>query len=225
MSKRKSSGGGSTLYGVLAGLLIGLLVAAGVAYYVLKAPMPFADKASRSVDKTPPQDPGNMPDPNLGLQAKEGGNASTAPGQLGLAPLTPLPSDAPGVGTASSGGRSAAPKDDLGALIATLPQTTPSSVVPSPSSPKASAKNDATPAPATSGPYYLQVGSFRVLEDAESLRARILLMGMPAEIQRAEVNGMQVNRVRVGPFAKLDDMNRTRAKLGEEKIPSTVVRQ
>ncbi len=226
MSKRKSSGGGSTLYGVLAGLLIGLLVAAGVAYYVLKAPMPFADKASRSADKTPPQDPRNMPDPNLGLQAKDGGGSPTTSGQPGLTPLTPLPSDAPGVGTASPGSRPAAPKDDLGALIATLPQTAspsaPSASVPG--SPGASAKNEVSPA-AASGPYYLQVGSFRVLEDAESLRARILLMGMPVEIQRAEVNGMQVNRVRVGPFAKLDDMNRTRAKLGEEKIPSTVVRQ
>ena len=221
MSKRKSSGGGSTLYGVMAGLLIGLLVAAGVAYYVLKAPMPFADKASRSADKTPPQDPRNMPDPNQGLQSRETGTPPAA-GQQGLPPLTPLPTDAPGVGSAT--GRTGAPKDDLGALIATLPQTGSQAPASASSSSKPAAKSE-TPIAAGSGPYYLQVGSFRVLEDAEALRARILLMGMPVEIQRAEVNGMQVNRVRVGPFAKLDDMNRTRSKLGEEKISSTVVRQ
>ena len=221
MSKRKSSGGGSTLYGVMAGLLIGLLVAAGVAYYVLKAPMPFADKASRSEDKTPPQDPRNMPDPNQGLQSRETGTPPAA-GQQGLPPLTPLPTDAPGVGSAT--GRTGAPKDDLGALIATLPQTGSQAPAAASSSSKPAAKSE-TPTAAGSGPYYLQVGSFRVLEDAEALRARILLMGMPVEIQRAEVNGMQVNRVRVGPFAKLDDMNRTRSKLGEEKISSTVVRQ
>lgn len=168
-----------------------------------------------------------MPDPNLGLHSRDGGASSTTPGQQGLVPLTPLPSDAPGLGAASSGGRSAASKDDLGALIATLPQTsspaTPSAQAPG--SPKTNTKNEPGPASASSGSYYLQVGSFRVLEDAESLRARILLLGMPVEIQRAEVNGMQVNRVRVGPFAKLDDMNRSRARLGEEKIPSTVVRQ
>ena len=221
MSKRKSSGGGSTLYGVMAGLLIGLLVAAGVAYYVLKAPMPFADKASRSADKTPPQDPRNMPDPNQGLQPRDAGTPS-ATGQQGLPPLTPLPTDAPGVGSAT--GRTGAPKDDLGALIATLPQTASQAPAAASSSSKPAAKSE-TPTAAGSGPYYLQVGSFRVLEDAEALRARILLMGMPVEIQRAEVNGMQVNRVRVGPFAKLDDMNRSRSKLGEEKISSTVVRQ
>jgi cell division protein FtsN len=85
------------------------------------------------------------------------------------------------------------------------------------------ASSNAT-APA-SGPYFLQVGSFRVLEDAEALRAKILLMGMSVEIQRAEVNGLQVNRVRVGPFARIDDMNQTRTRLGQEKIPTAVVRQ
>ena len=38
MVKRKSSGGGSTLYGVLAGLLIGLVAAVVVAFYVIKSP-------------------------------------------------------------------------------------------------------------------------------------------------------------------------------------------
>ena len=63
------------------------------------------------------------------------------------------------------------------------------------------------------------------LNSVRTLRARILLLGMPVEIQRAEVNGLQVNRVRVGPFARLDDMNRTRARLAQENIVSTVVRQ
>ena len=162
-----------------------------------------------------------MPDPNQGLQPRDTGTP-LATGQQGLPPLTPLPTDAPGVG--STTGRTGAPKDDLGALIATLPQTGSQAPAAASSPSKPAAKSE-TPTVAGSGPYYLQVGSFRVLEDAEALRARILLMGMPVEIQRAEVNGMQVNRVRVGPFAKLDDMNRTRSKLGEEKISSTVVRQ
>lgn len=216
------------MYGVLAGLLIGLLVAAGVAYFVIKAPMPFADKASRSADKKPSPDPRDMPDPNLGLQSKDAGTAPAGPGQQGVPPLTPLPSDAPGLASTPSGRAPSAAKDDLGALIATLPQTAPSQgQAPGASqTPRPAGKTDAAPsAGAASGTYFLQVGSFRVLEDAESLRARLLLMGMPVEIQRAEVNGMQVNRVRVGPFAKLDDMNRSRAKLAEEKIQSTVVRQ
>ncbi|WP_195831672.1 SPOR domain-containing protein, partial [Bordetella pertussis] len=83
----------------------------------------------------------------------------------------------------------------------------------------------ATPAAPASGTYFLQAGAYRVLEDAEALRARIILLGLPVVMQRAEVNGVQVNRVRVGPFGRLDDMNRARSRLGENDIKSAVVRQ
>lgn len=218
------------MYGVLAGLLIGLGLAAGVAYYVVKAPMPFMDKASRSPDAPGAPDPRNAPDPNAALGSREVGpvTAPSSPDQpTGQAVLTDAPK-----GATSSGGVSNKGGDALGSLIATL---TPAPNAPSqtsqaaptvsrPSSNVSSSGTSATP-PKTSGPYYLQVGSFRVLEDAEALRAKIILMGMPAEIQRAEVNGLQVNRVRVGPFTRIDDMNQTRIRLGQEKIPTAVVRQ
>jgi cell division protein FtsN len=228
MVKRKSSGGGSTLYGVLAGLLIGLIAAAAVAFYVIKSPMPFVDKASRSPEASSAVDPRNAPDPNAGL------------GGRGTGPVTePSSPDQPtGETAAASTSRPATAPDALGALIATL---TPSPSAQQTPPPRSTARPESTPAapvtanaPATasnsstalaSGPYFLQVGSFRVLEDAEALRAKILLMGMSVEIQRAEVNGLQVNRVRVGPFARIDDMNQTRTRLGQEKIPTAVVRQ
>ncbi|MNS92140.1 cell division protein FtsN [compost metagenome] len=80
-------------------------------------------------------------------------------------------------------------------------------------------------APAATGTYYLQAGAFRGESDAESLRARIILLGLPVAVQKAEVNGKPLNRVRVGPFARLDDMNRARGRLGENKIETAVVRQ
>jgi len=222
MVKRKSSGGGSTLYGVLAGLLIGLIAAAAVAFYVIKSPMPFVDKASRSPDTTSSVDPRNAPDPNAGL------------GGRGTGPVTePSSPDQPTGEIAGTSSRPAAAPDALGALIATLTpspstqQTQPRATVrpePTPAAPVTPTAPSSATAPA-SGPYFLQVGSFRVLEDAEALRAKILLMGMSVEIQRAEVNGLQVNRVRVGPFARIDDMNQTRTRLGQEKIPTAVVRQ
>ena len=235
MAKQKSSGG--ILYGVLAGVLLGVAVAAAVAYYVIKAPMPFVDKASRTPESQATPDPRNAPDPNAGLAGRDA--SGLPPPAVGDAPLIPIPSAPP-----QSSGKADAPSDDLGALIATLkrPGNT-TTATPAPASPRASqptAPAEPTPsasassgtssgtvsgAAGQSGTYFLQVGSFRVLEDAETLRARIIMMGMPVEIQRAEVNGLQVNRVRVGPFARIDDMNRTRAKLGEVKIPATVVRQ
>lgn len=217
-SKRSSSQrqGGSTLYGVLAGLLIGLMVAAAVAFYVTQAPMPFVDRATRESAQAPLPDPRNAPDPNRALYGRDGAAGTPANGPTATTPA-PLPGVTPAPSEAPSG-------DALGALIATLPSV---------NEPQESAAQgrDRPPAPApvqpgaAGGSYFLQVGSYRVLEDAEALRARILLLGMPVEIQRAEVNGLQVNRVRVGPFSRLDDMNRTRARLGQENIVSTVVRQ
>ncbi len=227
MAKSKSSGG-STLYGILAGLLIGLMVAAAVAYYVVKAPSPFVDKASRSPDSTKPADPRTAPDPNAGL-----GGRNVVEG-------TPVDPNAAayGAGGQETPAAKAPAPDDLGALIATLKPTgnvaalAPAPAAPKSTPPKAEARNEPSPAGASAGnqtsaggTYYLQVGSFKVLEDAETLRARLIMMGMSSEIQRAEVNGVQFNRVRVGPFARIDDMNKTRARLGEAKLPTTVVRQ
>jgi cell division protein FtsN len=217
MAKRKSSSG-STMYGVLAGLLIGLGLAAGVAYYVIKAPMPFMDKASRSPDAPGSPDPRNAPDPNAALGNREVGSV-TAPSS---------PDQPTGEGVSSTAGTTNKGGDTLGSLIATLTPAPNATSRPSQSAPVVSpppANESTSTPPKASGPYYLQVGSFRVLEDAEALRAKIILMGMPVEIQRAEVNGLQVNRVRVGPFARIDDMNQTRIRLGQEKIPTAVVRQ
>ncbi len=210
-TKRKSSRqpkqSGSTMYGALAGLRVGLIIAAVVAFYVTKAPMPFVDRATRDADRTKLPDPRQAPDPNQGLYGRDGAAGTPPSGPTATAPA-PLPGVQPAAPAPSKG-----QSDELGALIATLPPGTP------PEAPAARA-----PAPA-SGKYFLQAGAYRVLEDAEGLKARILLLGLPVAVQRAEVNGMQVNRVRVGPFARLDDMNRARSLLGENKIESAVVRQ
>lgn len=224
MAKRKSSGG-STMYGVLAGLLIGLGLAAGVAYYVVKAPMPFMDKASRSPDEQSVPDPRNAPDPNSALGTRDTGpvTAPSSPDQ----PTGQAVAALPGQGTPPATGAPKQNGDALGSLIATLTPAPNAATKPSQgaSTGGSTSAGRTESTSASSGPYYLQVGSFRVLEDAEALRAKIILMGMQVEIQRAEVNGLQVNRVRVGPFARIDDMNQTRIRLGQEKIPTAVVRQ
>lgn len=232
---RRSGESGSTLYGALAGLLIGLIVAAVVAFYVTKAPVPFVDRASRQGDAGKLPDPRQAPDPNAGLYGRDGA-AGTPP----TGPTATAPAPLPGAGTAPAG-----KSDDLGALIATLPtsnnapaaapapapaaSTPPTPIAkmapsPAPAAVKAPAASSA-PAASANGSYYLQAGAFRGQDDAESLKARIILLGLPVAVQKAEVNGKSINRVRVGPFARLDDMNRARGRLGENKIETAVVRQ
>lgn len=227
-STRRSSGeSGSTLYGALAGLLLGLIVAAVVAFYVTKAPVPFVDRASRQGDTGKLPDPRLAPDPNAGLYGRDG-----AAGAPPTGPTATAPAPLPGAGAPAKGDETPAKLDDLGALIATLPTSRAPAAAPSAATASAPTPiSKAAPAPAkpaasaATGTYYLQAGAFRGESDAESLKARIILLGLPVAVQKAELNGKPINRVRVGPFARLDDMNRARGRLGENKIETAVVRQ
>ncbi|OZI21202.1 cell division protein [Bordetella genomosp. 9] len=237
-SAKRSSERGSTLYGVLTGLLIGLIVAAGVAFYVTRAPVPFVDRASRNADQSPLPDVRNAPDPNAGLYGRDGA-AGTAP----TGPTATQPPSAGATPSAPESGAGPQGADDLGALIATLPSTPepaarateksadkPAEKTADKAAAKPPAVASASPAARDTakdagGKYFLQAGAYRAADDAEALRARILLLGLPVAVQRAEVNGKPINRVRVGPFARLDDMNRARTRLGENKIEVAVVRQ
>ncbi|MCL4185530.1 MAG: SPOR domain-containing protein [Burkholderiaceae bacterium] len=84
------------------------------------------------------------------------------------------------------------------------------------------------PAPEEARPdasYLLQAGAFRSSSDAEAMKAKLALIGFEARVINAEVNGQTLYRVRVGPYAQLDAMNRARARLAENGIEASVVRQ
>ncbi|MFW7340603.1 SPOR domain-containing protein [Pollutimonas sp. H1-120] len=228
-NSRKSSSsksGGSTLFGILIGLIFGLIAAVAVALFVTQVPMPFVDKASRDPAKTLLPDVRQAPDPNLGLYGKDGPAGPQPTGPTATAPV-PLPGTAPTVP-----GTAAPAQDNIGNLIASLgnaDKPAASQPAPAPSAaatkPPPGTEPPAKPAPAaTQTTYYLQAGAFRSESDAEAVKARILLLGLPAQVQKAQVNGSTVNRVRVGPFKGIDEMNRSRARLGAEKIDSSVVR-
>lgn len=220
--KTSSKSGGSTLFGILIGLIFGLAAAVAVALFVTQVPMPFVDKASRDPAQTLLPDVRNAPDPNLGLYGKDGA-AGIAPSGPTATPPVPLPGMA---GSGNTGNR-----DNIGDLIASLGSEPKGNAAPPSTAAKPAPGTEppaAAPAPTASAKtqttYYLQAGAFRSEDDAEAMKARILLLGMPAQVQQAKVNGSTINRVRVGPFKGIDDMNRSRARLGEEKIESTVVR-
>jgi len=92
----------------------------------------------------------------------------------------------------------------------------------------ASAATGSSGAPGTSAAsgegYVLQAGAFRTVEDAEAMRGRLALLGFEARVIGSEMNGFAVQRVRIGPFARMDDMTRARTKLTESGIEVSVVR-
>lgn len=99
-----------------------------------------------------------------------------------------------------------------------------------PAPPVAAAPPTAPPVPEETKPddrasYLLQAGAFRSSADAEAMKAKLALIGFEARVLTAEVNGQAMYRVRVGPFAQLDAMNRARARLAENGVEASVVRQ
>lgn len=218
--KRTQSRSSGAWFGLVLGMVLGVGAAVAVALFVTQVPMPFTDNASRNAPQTLLPDVGNAPDPNIGLYGKDGA-AGTAAG----------PTTTPPAGIAANTGAPAADasknplSDDIGKLIANLgtpkappppPMTAPPAAV-APAAPKAAA-------PGTQTIYYLQTGAFRSRNEAETMNARVLMLGLPVHIEQAQSNGSTVNRVRVGPFKGIDEMNKARSKLGAEQIESSVVR-
>lgn len=82
------------------------------------------------------------------------------------------------------------------------------------------------PAPAEPKPERsaLQAGSFRSAEEADALRAKLLLLDIGAVATReALIDGVVWHRVMVGPFATDAERKRAQAKLAGENINSLPV--
>lgn len=63
-----------------------------------------------------------------------------------------------------------------------------------------------TAMPADEPRYLMQAGAFRSSGDAEALKARIALTGEVARVEAAEINGITVYRVRMGPYANASSL-------------------
>jgi len=117
----------------------------------------------------------------------------------------------------------------------TLPEPAAGSVNPDASQPAAPANTAIDKAPAQTDTfksgddnnkyiYYLQAGAFRAREDAESLRAKLALLGFEAKVSDAQTDNGTLHRVRIGPFTQTEAMNRVRGKLSDNGVDVAVVR-
>ena len=79
--------------------------------------------------------------------------------------------------------------------------------------------------PEPKDPYYLQAGSFRNSSDAEKMKAELALLGIVASVQtgRSQNNAL-LHRVRIGPFTRMEKLDRVRALLQENGITSSLAR-
>ena len=148
MQHNKQQRGGTAL-GFILGLVVGLAVALAVAVYVTKVPIPFVNKGQT---RTPEQDAAESKknkdwDPNTPLYGKN----PAKPAPLASAPELPGSAAPVAVPPAKPELKPAVTADPLGDLA------------------------KARTAGAASEPfmYFVQVGAFRTVEDAESQRAKL----------------------------------------------------
>lgn len=193
---KKQNGG--TILGMIIGLVIGLGIAVTVAVMITKTPTPFTNKLGLTKANDLP--PVQVTDPNKPLY----GNAYKEAPQPVNNPVAEQP--LPYVETAPQDDSDAEQASD--AEKATSKSTTPDAKKPT----------DEKPA------YYLQVGAFRSPSDAENARAKLALIGVEANVGHKNTEGDNLYRVRIGPFANLEEMNRMRSKLVENSIDVAVIR-
>lgn len=213
MNYRHKQAGG-TFLGIIIGLIIGLGIAVGVAVTINKTPIPFVDRGFK-----PNKDPeaGQMPDLNKSLY----GNREPA-----KQAAREFQKDEPAA--------SAEPAAGQAATAPAAPATAPAAAATPAASAKAPAADQAKPADAAAAKdgaageekwtYYLQAGAFREQGDAENAKAKLALLGVESSISERSADTGTLYRVRVGPFAQVDAMNRIRSKLSENGVDVAVVR-
>jgi cell division protein FtsN len=185
---------GNTLLGLIIGLVVGLGIAVVVAMMISQNPLPFVDKVVKQERSALPE--GRIDDPNRPMYGSR-------------------PAERP--------------------VIATVPEAAPGAVYQAPE--VSTHAMPAGPAATTSAPaspaadkddgkwiYYLQAGAFRSWNDAEGERARLALMGFEAHITERQAESGTLYRVRLGPYAQVEAMNKMRNKLSDSGIEIAIIR-
>jgi cell division protein FtsN len=216
LSQRRQRG--NTLTGFIIGLIIGLGIAVAVALTITKGATPFTDKSGKLGRPADPA-PADAADPNKPLY----GNREAAR----AANRALIDKEDKADKAVAAKPAAAADADPLGKVIASLkePADRPAlSTTPPPAVREAAPAAPAAAAGEDRFTYYLQAGAFREMADAESTRAKLALLGFEAAITDRNSDSGVLHRVRVGPYAQVEAMNKARAKLLDSGVDVAIVR-
>lgn len=73
--------------------------------------------------------------------------------------------------------------------------------------------------------FYLQAGAFQNAPDADTLKARLALLGVEAMIQTTTLPEKGVwHRVRAGPYTSIEELNHARDTLKQNGVETTLIR-
>src|SRR5688572_6377095 len=179
---------GNFLAGVGVGVLVGLLVALGIAFYLNRTPIPFM------AGKTKPAE-------------KEGAPAK-APAIAGL----PQGGAAPAPGAEK-------PKFDFYRILPGSEEPVTEKELRERMRAKGGQQEGAKDV------YFIQAGSFQNPADADNQKARLAILGFDSSVEPANLPDKGTwYRVRMGPYAKLDEINKVRQALAQNGIEASLIK-
>lgn len=200
--KKAAAGKGNTMaIGLLLGLILGVAMAAGLAWYLMKSPAPF-------VSKTPVVSRSEIEEKNKATAEKvvQPKSASAPVADDGKPRFEFYKVLTDKQDNAALPNATAVPKTTPPAKVAMVEQGKPANV-------------------ADKQLYFLQTGAFANEAEAEKMKASLIFDGMEVTVLAVNTTdkGM-LHKVRVGPYQGADEMNGARAKLKQKGISSTPIR-
>ncbi len=234
-AKKKAAGG--TLIGMFIGLVLGVALAAGVVWYINKSPLPFVERVQhppkaeeKPVAKpAPAAQPAAQPPVATQPQAQQPASLPGKPGdpvpekRFQFYDILPGKAEAVPDKTAKPAPKDAAKPD------ASKPEPTRKEEVkkdePKREEPKETRKEEPKKEEAkkddgkdSKTPLFLQAGAFSTAQDADNQKAKLAFMGHEAVVQQVMIQDKTLYRVRVGPYMRVDELNKVRAELAKSGI-------
>lgn len=201
-ARARNGSGGGFLVGMFVGLLIGLAIALGIALYLNKTPIPFMSGAKPATEAAR-SDP-SKPPPIAGLPQAGDKPAAT--------PATKAP-EKPRFDFYKIlvGGEEPLSDRELRERLSAAAK----SAAPEPQA-AASAARDV---------YFIQAGAFQNPADADNQKARLAILGFESNVEPTNLPDKGTfYRVRLGPYAKVDELNRVRQALAQNGIDASLVK-
>ena len=231
----RSANRGSTLVGIFVGLILGALVAAGIAlYFTSSSPFPKARQYDKPAPAPQPPKPASEP---IALPGKPGDKPVEKP-RFDFYNVLPKGSDA-----------LPAPEKPEETTEIVKPEKVDKADKPKPAKADEASKSAKDEKAADKGDkardeaerakaeaalldkplvpekFYLQAGAFEDPSEADNLKARLALMGVEASVQKVDVPEKgTMHRVRVGPYMGQEAMSKAREQLTASGIGTAVVK-
>ncbi len=185
--------GGGFLFGIFVGVILGLAVSLGIAFYLNRTPIPFL------VAKTPK------------TAEKDGQAAGKAP------PIAGLPQSS----AAAAGGEK--PKFDFYKILPGSEEAVSDKELRERM--RTAKSQPSSQQDASRDVYFIQAGSFQNPADADNQKARLAILGFESSVEPANLPDKGTwYRVRMGPYTKVEDINKVRQALAQNGIDANLVK-